>query len=107
MENKLKVLHVVEAFCGGVFGALQGMVNGANDDIQMYVFHAMRPTTPKNYKEIFKPGTVFIESKFLTREIDPAMDLKACKELQKVVKDVRPDVVHLHSSKAGPSAAWP
>lgn len=101
MKRKLRVLHVVEGFCGGVFGALQGMVNGAGDDVEIVILHAMRDATPQNYKKIFKPGTIFIESKYLTREISPIQDYKACRELSRIVKKVQPDVVHLHSSKAG------
>ena len=101
MEQRLKVLHVVEAFCSGVFGVLRGMVNGTDDDVQAYIFHAIRPTTPKDYKSLFKPGTVFIKSKYLTREISPFMDLQAGKELRRVVQEVQPDIVHLHSAKAG------
>ena len=37
----------------------------------------------------------------LTREINPAKDLKALARLKEIFKTEKPDVVHLHSSKAG------
>lgn len=45
----------------------------------------------------------------LVREVNPAKDKKALTLLEKLVRDLRPDVVHTHSSKAGilgRIAAW-
>lgn len=97
----MRILHIVEGFSGGVFGALQTMVNGTDDRHQIYIMYVMRDATPKNFKEMFKTGTQFIESKYLTREIRPLQDIHACAEVRRVVREIQPDVVHLHSSKAG------
>jgi len=43
------------------------------------------------------------------REIDPAGDYRACRRLATILRQIRPDVLHLHSSKAGAIgrvAAW-
>lgn len=37
----------------------------------------------------------------LVREISPTNDIKAIVELRKIIKNESPDIVHLHSSKAG------
>ncbi|OYS46978.1 hypothetical protein CBF87_05095 [Limosilactobacillus reuteri] len=37
----------------------------------------------------------------LVREISPTNDIKAIVELRKIIKSESPDIVHLHSSKAG------
>ncbi|MFG0307101.1 MAG: glycosyltransferase family 4 protein [Phycisphaerales bacterium JB040] len=45
----------------------------------------------------------------LVREVSPGKDKKALELLEKLVRDLRPDVVHTHSSKAGilgRMAAW-
>lgn len=97
----MRILHIVEAFSGGVFGALQVMVNGTDERHEVYILHIVRAETPKAYKEIIKPSVHFIESKYLTREISPMRDLRACAEVRRVVREVKPDVVHCHSSKAG------
>lgn len=47
----------------------------------------------KGLKIIFLPS--------LVREINPINDMKAIIELRKIIKKESPDIVHLHSSKAG------
>ena len=45
----------------------------------------------------------------LVREVRPAADARALRELRRLVRELRPDVVHTHSSKAGVLgrvAAW-
>lgn len=42
-----------------------------------------------------------ISLKYLTREIDLVIDIKAIFELRGVLKRLKPDLIHLHSSKAG------
>lgn len=45
----------------------------------------------------------------LVREISPWADWKGYNELRKLIRDIRPDIVHTHSSKAGilgRAAAW-
>lgn len=97
----IKILHIVEAFCGGVLGALQGMVNGMDAKFQIYVLHAIRAESPKQPEKIFKKGTALIHSEHMVREIIPSEDIAAIKEIRRVFAEIQPDVVHLHSSKAG------
>ena len=47
----------------------------------------------KGLKIIFLPS--------LVREINPINDMKAIIELRKIIKKESPDIIHLHSSKAG------
>lgn len=42
-----------------------------------------------------------ISLKYMIREIDPVADLKAISELRIALKRLKPDLIHLHSSKAG------
>src|SRR4051812_36278783 len=45
----------------------------------------------------------------LVREINPVADLRCYFELKRLIRELRPDVVHTHSSKAGilgRAAAW-
>lgn len=102
MENtKMRILHIVEAFEGGMFAALQTVVNGMGEHHQVYIMYTMRNGTPENYKQMFRQGTRFIKSRYLTREFRPLQDMRAYAEVRRVVREVKPDVVHCHSSKAG------
>lgn len=54
-------------------------------------------------------GIETIETPNLIRELDPRRDLRCRRELGRLIRDWRPDVVHTHSSKAGiigRAAAW-
>ena len=43
----------------------------------------------------------FILCDFLVREIKPKYDLLAYQFISKKIKEIKPDIVHCHSSKAG------
>lgn len=98
---KKKVLHIVEAFGGGVFSVLCDMFNGLSEEYDIVVAYAKRKQTPENFKDYFKPNIKFIEVKNFTREVNFTKDIKALKEIKKIYKEEKPDIVHLHSSKAG------
>ncbi len=97
----VKVLHIIEAFAGGVLGALQTLANGLDDEFEQYILYTERAESPKEAKNLFKPGISFIRSEHLTREISPKEDLAAIREVRRVFDEIQPDVVHLHSTKAG------
>lgn len=99
--QKKKVLHIVEAFGGGVFTMLSDLCNGLDKDFDIVIAYSLRPQTPNNFQYYFPDDVKFIEIKNFTRNINPIKDIKALIEIRKVVKKEKPDVVHLHSSKAG------
>ncbi len=101
MKERKKVLHIVEAFGGGVFTVLNDLINGTSDDYEIVVAYSLRAQTPKNFREFFDSKVKFIEVKNFTRSINPKKDIKALKEIKRIVKEEKPDIVHLHSSKAG------
>lgn len=101
MGEKIKILHLVEAFGGGVFFFLSDLVNSTDKNYEITIAYGIRKETPDNFKEYFGDKVKFIEIKNFTRSINPIKDLKAMREIKKLVKEVNPDVVHMHSSKAG------
>lgn len=100
MNQKKKIVHIVEAFGGGVYNFLVDLLNDTIDYYDITVIYAKRPQTPKNFIDDFDKRIKFIDSKNLTREIG-IKDLKALFEVKKILKEEKPDVVHCHSSKAG------
>lgn len=99
--TKKKVLYVVEAMGGGVFTYIVDLANELVNEFDMYIAYAVRPQTPKDYKEYFDKRIHLIEVKNFGREINPLKELKALKEVKKISEEVKPDIIHLHSSKAG------
>lgn len=99
--NKPKILFVCESFGGGTFSYLQELVSAVANDYFVFIAHSIRAETPDNYKSKFAEGVTFINLKYLRREINPINDYKAVRELKKIVDDINPTIIHLHSTKAG------
>lgn len=100
-ENKKKILFIVEAMGGGVFTYIVGLANELVDSYDMYIAYALRKQTPKNYSDYFDNRVHLIEVKNFGRAINFYKDVKTVLEVRKIASEVKPDIIHLHSSKAG------
>lgn len=101
MAEKKKILYIVEAMGGGVFTYIVDLANELVNSYDMYIAYAVRKQTPQNYKDYFDKRIHLIEVKNFGRAIDPAKDIAAFFEVKKMAAEIKPDVIHLHSSKAG------
>ena len=97
----MKILHIVEAFGGGVYTFMEALLRQTSEEFEFVVAYALRPQTPEDFLERFDKKIKFIEVKHFQRSINPASDISAGFELRQIVKQENPDVIHLHSSKAG------
>lgn len=100
MENK-KIVHIVESFGGGVYSFLTDLINNTNEEFDITVLYGKRKETPKEFKKDFNKNVNFINIENFSRSINLKRDLKAIKEVKQNIKEINPDIVHLHSSKAG------
>lgn len=96
-----KVLYVVEAFGGGVFTFMVDLINSLSNDYEVVLACSVRPQTPKNYKEYLSNKVKVIELQNGERNISLKKDLKLFFEINLLIKEENPDILHLHSSKAG------
>lgn len=96
-----KLLMVCEAFGGGVFTYVSQLCNDMVDDFDVYLAYSIRPQTPKNYKEFLDNRVKLIEVKNFGKLLDIGSDIKVIKELRRIEAEVKPDIIHLHSSIAG------
>lgn len=101
VTKKKKILFIVEAMGGGVFTYIVDLANELITTYDIYIAYAIRKQTPLNYKDYFNKRIKLIEVKYMSRSINVVMDLLAIIELRKIAKKVKPDIIHLHSSKAG------
>lgn len=103
------ILHVVEAFGGGVFASVTQACNGlAMLGYEVHLAYSSRPETPQPVSAYLDPR-VTLHPVPMTRNIAPLCDLRALLHLTNLFRKLRPDVIHLHSSKAGflgRVAAW-
>lgn len=99
--KRKKVLHIVEAFGGGVYTFLVPLMNTTCKEFDTTIAYALRPQTPANFKDEINSKIHMIEGKNFTRSLNPVKDIKTFFEIKKIVKVVQPDIIHLHSSKSG------
>ena len=101
MKEKKKVLHIVEAMGGGVFTYLVELANGMSDEFDITIAFGMRKETPQNYFNYFEESIKIIKVNNFTRELNLVKDVKSYFELKDIIREVNPDIIHMHSSKAG------
>lgn len=101
MAEKKRILYIVEAMGGGVFTYIVDLANELVNTYDMYIAYAVRKQTPENYRDYFDKRIHLIEVKNFGRAIDPVKDIAALFEIKRIFAEVKPDVIHLHSSKAG------
>lgn len=101
---KKRVLLIVEAMGGGVGRHIIDLIT--NMDRNKYDFYLIH--SGKRYDKRFEDNQVFLdkittiyECDSLQREIQVSKDFDAYKFIKKVIRDVKPDLIHCHSSKAG------
>lgn len=101
--SKKKILMVCEAFGGGVFSYVSQLCNDMVDDFDIYLAYAIRPQTPKNYKDFLDKRVHLIQVKGLTAKglTNIKNDIEVIQRLRMIEKKVNPDIIHLHSSIAG------
>lgn len=103
---KKRILHIVEAMGGGIFTYMVDLINQLCNDFDVYLAYAVRPQTPTDYKKHFDSRVHMIEVKNFTRSVNLSKDIKAYLEIITIAKKVQPDIIHLHSSKAGALGRW-
>lgn len=101
-----KILYIVEAMGGGVFTYMVDLANQMCEKYEVYIAYAIRPQTPKDYQDYFDNRIKLIEVKNFTRAINISKDIKAFSEIKKIADKIQPDLIHLHSSKAGVLGRW-
>lgn len=97
----MRVLHVVESFATGVLSIIEQLANGARQHgVDVHLAFSRRIETPTDFAGGFAEGVHFYEID-LARGLNPRKDLAGVIAILKLMRRLKPDVVHLHSSKAG------
>ena len=100
--DKMKVAHIVEPFSSGIITSIIHLSTGLTQH-EHIVIHGTRTSQDNidSVKSRFPDRTIFYVWKSAVREISPLKDLMAAISLFNILLRIKPDVVHLHSSKAG------
>ena len=101
--KKIRVLHISETFAAGVYTYIKDLCSyfDTQEGFENYVIYSgeRQDTDREKFKTDFSANTELIEIS-MQREISPSKDLKAIREIRKAIKQIAPDIIHLHSSKA-------
>jgi len=103
----LKVVHVIEALGGGVYTYFNDLSayfgdNEVKRHIETTIIYSgnRKEINRDKIKSEFSSNINLLEINML-RNFSPLQDLKSVIQLTKELKKINPDVIHLHSSKAG------
>lgn len=103
----MKVVHVIEALGGGVYTYFNDLSFYFGDDevkksIETTIIYSgnRKEIDRDKIKSEFSSNINLLEINML-RNFSPLQDLKSVIQLTKELKKINPDVIHLHSSKAG------
>lgn len=103
----MKVVHVVEAVAGGVHTYFKDLSfffgdPEINETINTTIIYSgnRKEIDSNKIKEEFSNGVSLIELP-MVRNFSPIQDLKSTIKLVAALRRLNPDIIHLHSSKAG------
>ena len=96
MNKRIRVLHVAEA-AGGVERYLQTLFKYSDKE---QVENILVCSQNYDYKKMKSLADRVIVLK-MAHQINPSSDIKVEKALRRIIKQLKPDIVYAHSSKAG------
>ncbi|EPH10991.1 hypothetical protein HMPREF9713_02117 [Myroides odoratimimus CCUG 12700] len=103
--KKIKILHISETFASGVYTYIKNVCNFLESDNRFEVYIVYSTVRKENEsEEVIKrefPNDVRFIPISLSREISIKSDFKGLISIRKIIKEINPNIVHLHSSKAG------
>lgn len=92
-------MHITESMGAGVLKYLTEITsNLAGYDHS--VIYSCGIDTPENIESIFRPEVRLINCQ-MVKGLNWKKDLRSLREIRSILNEVNPDIVHLHSSKAG------
>lgn len=94
--KKIKVLHITQATIGGTLEYIKLFFN--NTDKSKFQVELACPSYGPMKKQVEELG-IKVHDVYMKRQISLISDLRACLQLIKLVKKIKPDIIH--SSKAG------
>jgi glycosyltransferase involved in cell wall biosynthesis len=98
----MKILHVVEPLATGINTFILQLTENITE-AEHTILHGIRKDVQSidSIKKEYNPSVQFIHWENAQREIRPFRDINAFHELKRIIEKVNPDIIHLHSSKAG------
>jgi glycosyltransferase involved in cell wall biosynthesis len=101
--ERIKVVHLVTRMnTGGVAVLIGNLMTGLDPNkFDLTLITGNCDSTEEDYLEKIATSIPYIKVESLQRAISPHQDLLTFINLWKILKEIKPDVIHTHTSKAG------
>jgi glycosyltransferase involved in cell wall biosynthesis len=101
--ERIKVVHIVTRMnTGGVAVLIGNLMTGLDPDkFDLTLITGSCDSTEEDYLEKIATSIPYIKIRSLQRAISPRQDFVTFVKLWKILRDIKPDIVHTHTSKAG------
>lgn len=100
MVHKIRVVHITETFVTGVYSYLKDLSTKIDDDDRFENIVIYSNNRNGRISEAFSNRTKLLTLN-MVREINLNQDRKSFLQIYKLLKELKPHVLHVHSSKAG------
>jgi glycosyltransferase involved in cell wall biosynthesis len=102
--EKIKIVHISETFVSGVYTYIKQInrYSESNGSFKNHIIYSGEriETNESSFKQDFSPETKLIRID-MTREISLFRDFKSLVLIIREIRRIKPDIIHVHSSKAG------
>lgn len=95
------ILHITEVSSGGVLPMIANICNGLVNEYHIIVSYGIRFDTPDNIREYFDKRIELIPLPMFKRDLSIKNDVRTIYEIGKIVRKYQPEIIHMHSTKAG------
>lgn len=102
----MKIMHIAEPFATGVLSFLLDLTKKQIEENDIYILYGVRPLTPPNVEKLFDKRIHLIKIEYFRGALGTVLNPKAYMEVRKYYNQIRPDIVHLHSSASGFVGRW-
>lgn len=102
----MKIMHVAEPFATGGLSFLLDITKRQVEEFDIYILWGMRPLTPPNVEDLFDKRIRLIRIDSFKGAVGTVMNPKVYKDLYRWYKEIKPDIVHFHSSASGFVGRW-
>lgn len=96
-----KILMVCEAFGGGVFTYVTQLCNDMCNNFEIYLVYSLRAQTPLDFCDFLDKKICLIKISNLGNLKNLINNVNTINKLQAIEREIKPDIIHLHSSIAG------
>jgi glycosyltransferase involved in cell wall biosynthesis len=101
--ERIKIVHIVTRMnTGGVAVLIGNLMKGLDPNkFDLTLITGSCDSTEEDYLEKIATSIPFLKVASLQRAISPRQDFVTFVKLWKILKDIKPNIVHTHTSKAG------